>query len=189
MTTVADTGGQLSPAVPGSSEQHIDLVERYSAHNYHPLPVVVAEAEGAWVTDTEGRRYLDMLAAYSALNFGHRHPDLIRAAKEQLDRVTLTSRAFHNDRFGPFAQGLAELCGMEMVMPMNTGAEAVETAVKTARRWGYDVKGVAEDRAKIVVCAGNFHGRTITIVELLLRSIGAWRVRAVHPRVRRGALR
>jgi ornithine--oxo-acid transaminase len=164
MTTVADPGGQLSRSDPASSEQHIDLVERYSAHNYHPLPVVVAEAEGAWVTDTEGRRYLDMLAAYSALNFGHRHPDLIRAAKEQLDRVTLTSRAFHNDRFGPFAQGLAELCGMEMVMPMNTGAEAVETAVKTARRWGYDVKGVAEDRAKIVVCAGNFHGRTITIV-------------------------
>jgi ornithine--oxo-acid transaminase len=164
MTTVADTGGQLSPAVPGSSEQHIDLVEHYSAHTDHPLPVVVAEAEGAWVTDTEGRRYLDMLAAYSALNFGHRHPDLIRAAKEQLDRVTLTSRAFHNDRFGPFAHGLAELCGMEMVMPMNTGAEAVETAVKTARRWGYDVKGVAEDQAKIVVCAGNFHGRTITIV-------------------------
>jgi ornithine--oxo-acid transaminase len=164
MTTVADPGDQLSPAGPGSSEQHIDLVERYSAHNYHPLPVVVAEAEGAWVTDTEGRRYLDMLSAYSALNFGHRHPDLIRAAKEQLDRVTLTSRAFHNDRFGPFAQHLAELCGMEMVMPMNTGAEAVETAVKTARRWGYDVKGITENHAKIVVCAGNFHGRTITIV-------------------------
>ncbi len=125
---------------------------------------MVSHAEGAWVTDVEGRRYLDMLAAYSALNFGHRHPDLVRAAKEQLDRVTLTSRAFHNDRFGPFAQALAELCGMEMVLPMNTGAEAVETSVKTARRWGYDVKGVPEDRAKIVVCSGNFHGRTITIV-------------------------
>jgi ornithine--oxo-acid transaminase len=146
------------------SERLIELVERHSAHNYHPLPVVVAEAEGAWVTDVEGKRYLDMLAAYSALNFGHRHPDLIRVAKEQLDRLTLTSRAFHNDLFGPFCEQLAELCGMDMVIPMNSGAEAVETALKTARRWGYDVKGVPEGRAKIVVCEGNFHGRTITIV-------------------------
>ena len=142
----------------------IELAERHSAHNYHPLPVVVAEAEGAWVTDVEGKRYLDMLAAYSALNFGHRHPDLIRAAKEQLDRVTLTSRAFHHDLFGPFCEQLAELCGTDMVLAMNSGAEAVETALKTARRWGYDVKGVPEGRAKIVVCDGNFHGRTITIV-------------------------
>jgi ornithine--oxo-acid transaminase len=142
----------------------IELVERHSAHNYHPLPVVVAEAEGAWVTDVEGKRYLDMLAAYSALNFGHRHPDLIRAAKDQLDRVTLTSRAFHHDLFGPFCEQLAELCGTDMVLAMNSGAEAVETALKTARRWGYDVKGVPEGRAKIVVCDGNFHGRTITIV-------------------------
>ena len=164
MTTVIDPSEPRSPAAPASSAAHIEQVKRYSAHNYHPLPVVVAEAEGAWVTDTEGRRYLDMLAAYSALNFGHRHPDLVRAAKEQLDRVTLTSRAFHNDLFGPFAQGLAELCGMEMVLPMNTGAEAVETALKTARRWGYDAKGVPPDRAKIVTCSGNFHGRTITIV-------------------------
>jgi ornithine--oxo-acid transaminase len=163
MTTVADPNEQLSPTA-ASSGDHIEQVEHYSAHNYHPLPIVVSHAEGAWVTDVEGRRYLDMLAAYSALNFGHRHPDLVRAAKEQLDRVTLTSRAFHNDRFGPFAQELAELCGMEMVLPMNTGAEAVETSVKTARRWGYDVKGVPEDRAKIVVCSGNFHGRTITLV-------------------------
>ncbi|HEX7248666.1 MAG TPA: ornithine--oxo-acid transaminase [Actinomycetota bacterium] len=147
-----------------STDEHIDLVERYSAHNYHPLPIVVADAEGAWVTDVEGTRYLDMLAAYSALNFGHRHPDLIAAAHAQLDRVTLTSRAFHNDRMGLFCQGLAELCGMDMVLPMNSGAEAVETAVKTARRWGYDVKGVPENRAKIVTCEGNFHGRTITIV-------------------------
>ncbi len=147
----------------GSAEL-IELVDRHSAHNYHPLPVVVAEADGAWVTDVEGRRYLDMLAAYSALNFGHRHPDLIRAAKEQLDRVTLTSRAFHHDLFGPFCEQLADLCGTDMVLAMNSGAEAVETALKTARRWGYDVKGVAEDRAKIVVCDGNFHGRTITIV-------------------------
>jgi ornithine--oxo-acid transaminase len=163
MTTVADPNEQLSPAAASSGE-HIEQVENYSAHTYHPLPIVVSHAEGAWVTDVEGRRYLDMLAAYSALNFGHRHPDLVRAAKEQLDRVTLTSRAFHNDRFGPFAQALAELCEMEMVLPMNTGAEAVETSVKTARRWGYDVKGVPEDRAKVVVCSGNFHGRTITIV-------------------------
>jgi ornithine--oxo-acid transaminase len=146
------------------SHELIELAERHSAHNYHPLPVVVAEAEGAWVTDVDGRRYLDMLSAYSALNFGHRHPDLIRAAKEQLDRLTLTSRAFHHDLFGPFCDQLAELCGMEMVIPMNSGAEAVETALKTARRWGYDVKGVPEGRAKIVVCDDNFHGRTITIV-------------------------
>jgi ornithine--oxo-acid transaminase len=153
MTTVADRTGQL-----------IEQVEEHSAHNYHPLPVMVATAEGAWVTDVDGRRYLDMLSAYSALNFGHRHPDLVRAAKEQLDRVTLTSRAFHNDRLGPFLQELAELCDMDLVLPMNSGAEGVETALKTARRWGYDVKGVPEDRAKIVVCRDNFHGRTITIV-------------------------
>jgi ornithine--oxo-acid transaminase len=142
----------------------IALADRHTARNYHPLPVVVSEAEGAWVTDVEGKRYLDMLSAYSALNFGHRHPDLIDAAKAQLDRLTLTSRAFHNDRFGPFCQELAELCGMDKVLLMNSGAEAVETALKTARRWGYDVKGVPEGRAKIVVCDGNFHGRTITIV-------------------------
>ena len=168
MTTVAGPGDQISVSVSipeaETSADLIGLVDRYSAHNYHPLPIVVADAEGAWVTDVEGRRYLDMLSAYSALNFGHRHPELIRAAIEQLGRVTLTSRAFHNDRFGPFCKDLAELCGMEMVLPMNTGAEAVETALKTARRWGYDVKGVPEGRAKIVVCAGNFHGRTITIV-------------------------
>jgi ornithine--oxo-acid transaminase len=142
----------------------IAVANQHTAHNYHPLPVVVSEAEGAWVTDVEGKRYLDMLSAYSALNFGHRHPDLIGAAKEQLDRLTLTSRAFHNDRFGPFCQELAELCAMDKVLLMNSGAEAVETALKTARRWGYDVKGVREGRAKIVVCDGNFHGRTITIV-------------------------
>jgi ornithine--oxo-acid transaminase len=149
---------------PRTSAEHIELVERHSAHNYHPLPVVVAEAEGVWVTDVEGKRYLDMLAAYSALNFGHRHPDLIRAAKEQLDRVTLPSRAFHNDQIGPFLRDLSDLCGMDMALPMNTGAEGVETALKTARKWGYEVKGVAPDRAKIIVCDGNFHGRTITII-------------------------
>jgi ornithine--oxo-acid transaminase len=147
-----------------TSERLIDQMETWSAHNYHPLPVVIAEAEGAWVTDVDGKRYLDMLAAYSALNFGHRSPRLVGAAKRQLDRVTLTSRAFHNDLLGEFCEQLAELCGMELVLPMNTGAEAVETAVKTARRWGYDVKGVGKDRAKIVVCGGNFHGRTVTII-------------------------
>lgn len=138
--------------------------ERWTAHNYHPLPIVVAEAEGAWVTDVDGRRYLDFLAGYSALNFGHRHPGLIAAAHAQLDRVTLTSRAFVHDRFGEFCKGLAELCGKDLVLPMNTGAEAVETAIKVARKWGYRVKGVADERAEIIVAAGNFHGRTTTIV-------------------------
>ena len=151
-------------AGPSTSEEHIELVERYSAHNYHPLPVVVAQAEGSWVTDVEGRRYLDLLSAYSALNFGHRHPELVRVAHEQLDRLTLTSRAFHNDQLGPFLRDLAELCGMDRVLPMNSGAEGVETALKTARKWGYEVKSVPDDRAKIVVADGNFHGRTITIV-------------------------
>ena len=147
-----------------TAEEHLDLVGRVSARNYHPLPVVIAEAEGVWVTDVEGNRYLDMLSAYSALNFGHRHPALIAAAKEQLDRLTLTSRAFHNDQMGPFLGELADLCGKEMALPMNTGAEGVETAIKTARKWGYEVKSVAPDRAKVIVCDGNFHGRTITII-------------------------
>ncbi|MGW7411566.1 ornithine--oxo-acid transaminase [Streptomyces sp. NPDC054863] len=142
----------------------IASVEAHSAHNYHPLPVVVAEAEGAWMTDVEGRRFLDMLAGYSALNFGHGNRRLIEAAKAQLERVTLTSRAFHHDRFAAFCSELAALCGMEMVLPMNTGAEAVETAVKTARKWGYRVKGVPDGRARIVVASDNFHGRTTTIV-------------------------
>ena len=138
--------------------------ERWTAHNYHPLPVVIADADGAWVTDVDGRRYLDCLAGYSALNFGHRHPVLVDAARKQIDRVTLTSRAFLHDQFGPFCKALAELCGMEMVLPMNTGAEAVETAIKVSRKWGYKVKGVADGQATIVVAAGNFHGRTTTIV-------------------------
>ncbi|MEU4349890.1 ornithine--oxo-acid transaminase [Streptomyces sp. NPDC023838] len=142
----------------------IRSAEAHSAHNYHPLPVVVASAEGAWMTDVEGRRFLDMLAGYSALNFGHGNRRLIDAAKAQLERVTLTSRAFHHDRFADFCGQLAQLCGKEMVLPMNTGAEAVETAVKTARKWGYKVKGVPAERAKIVVAANNFHGRTTTIV-------------------------
>ncbi len=146
-----------------SSELHA-LADAYSAHNYHPLPVVIAKAEGAWVTDVEGRRYLDLLAAYSAINFGHRHPRLVAAAQRQLERVTLVSRAFEHDQFGPFCAELAGLAGMEMVLPMNTGAEAVETAIKTARKWGYDVKGVPPGEAVIVVFEGNFHGRTTTIV-------------------------
>jgi ornithine--oxo-acid transaminase len=136
----------------------------HGAHNYHPLPVVIAEAEGAWVTDVNGRRYLDLLAAYSAINFGHRHPRLLAAARRQLDRVTLVSRAFEHDQFGPFCAELAELAGMQMVLPMNTGAEAVETAIKTARKWGYEVKGVPDGEAVIVAFAENFHGRTTTII-------------------------
>jgi ornithine--oxo-acid transaminase len=136
----------------------------HSAHNYHPLPVVIAQAEGAWVTDVNGRRYLDMLAAYSAINFGHRHPRLIATAQHQLERVTLVSRAFQHDQFGPFCAELAAMAGMEMVLPMNTGAEAVETAIKTARKWGYEVKGVPADEAVIIAFEGNFHGRTTTIV-------------------------
>ncbi|MFC7843196.1 ornithine--oxo-acid transaminase [Streptomyces sp. NPDC001046] len=151
---------------PGTrgSEELIRAEEPVLAHNYHPLPVVVARAEGTWVEDVEGRRYLDMLAGYSALNFGHRHPALIEAAHRQLDRLTLTSRAFHNDRLAAFAERLAALTGMDMVLPMNTGAEAVESGVKVARKWAYDVKGVPEGRATIVVAADNFHGRTTTIV-------------------------
>ncbi|MCW2747203.1 MAG: rocD [Nocardioidaceae bacterium] len=147
-----------------SADAYIKLDEEWGAHNYHPLPVVISEGEGAWVTDVEGKRYLDFLSGYSALNFGHRHPDLIAAAHRQLDRLTLTSRAFHNDQFGLFCQELATLTGTEMVLTMNTGAEAVESAIKVARKWAYEVKGVAPDQAEIVVAAGNFHGRTTTIV-------------------------
>jgi ornithine--oxo-acid transaminase len=138
--------------------------ERWTAHNYHPLPVVITEAAGSWVTDVDGRRYLDFLAGYSALNFGHRHPALIAAAHAQLDRLTLTSRAFLHDQFAAFCRGLAELCGTDLVLPMNTGAEAVETAIKVARKWGYRVKGVPDGKATIVVAENNFHGRTTTIV-------------------------
>ncbi|MFV2194592.1 ornithine--oxo-acid transaminase [Nocardiopsis sp. LOL_012] len=147
-----------------SSEEHIELARTRSAHNYAPLPVVIAEGRGAWVTDVEGRRYLDCLAGYSAMNFGHGNPDLLAAAHRQLDRVTLTSRAFHNDRFGPWVAALADLAGKERVLPMNTGAEAVETAVKVARKWAYEVKGVPDGEATIIVAGGNFHGRTTTIV-------------------------
>ena len=142
----------------------VQAEERHGARNYHPLPVVLSRGEGVWVHDVEDRRYFDALSAYSALNFGHRHPRLVRAATEQLERLTLTSRAFHNDQLGPFCAELAEFCGSDRVLPMNTGAEAVETAIKLARKWGYERKGVESDRADIVVCAGNFHGRTTTIV-------------------------
>ncbi|HWO49168.1 MAG TPA: ornithine--oxo-acid transaminase [Solirubrobacterales bacterium] len=140
------------------------LEEEYGVHNYAPLPVVISRGEGSWVEDVEGRRYFDALSAYSALNFGHRHPQLVAAAREQLDRLTLTSRAFRNDRIGTLCRELAELCSLDRVLPMNTGAEAVETAIKAARKWGYEAKGVAAGRAKIVVCRGNFHGRTTTII-------------------------
>ncbi|KAB7741021.1 ornithine--oxo-acid transaminase [Nostocoides sp. F2B08] len=145
--------------------QHlITLTETYAAHNYHPLPIVLREGHGAWVTDVDGRRFLDCLAGYSALNFGHGHPDLVAAAHAQLDRLTLTSRAFYSEEMALFARDLARLTGKEMVLPMNSGAEAVETAIKVARRWGYEVKGVPAHQASMVVMDGNFHGRTTTIV-------------------------
>jgi ornithine--oxo-acid transaminase len=144
--------------------EHLDATERWAAHNYHPLPVVLSTGKGAWVTDVDGNRYLDCLAGYSALNFGHGHPRLLEAAHRQLDRLTLTSRAFYNDQLGPFSRDLAALTGKDVVLPMNTGAEAVETAVKVSRRWGYEVKGVPADKATIIVMDGNFHGRTTTIV-------------------------
>ncbi|MEK5008943.1 MULTISPECIES: ornithine--oxo-acid transaminase [Bacillus] len=144
----------------------IQQTEQYGAANYHPLPIVISEAEGVWVTDPEGNRYMDMLSAYSAVNQGHRHPRIIEALKKQADRVTLTSRAFHNDQLGPWYEKICKLTNKDMALPMNTGAEAVETAVKAARRWGYDVKGIEENRAEIIACVGNFHGRTMTAVSL-----------------------
>jgi len=146
------------------TETLIEQTERFSARNYAPLPIVIARAEGVWAWDTEGRKYLDCLSAYSALSQGHRHPKIIRALVEQADRVTLTSRAFHNDRMGAFLARLCEMCEMEMALPMNTGVEAVETAIKLARKWGYRIKGVERDRAEIIVCRSNFHGRTTTVV-------------------------
>ncbi|WP_367130474.1 ornithine--oxo-acid transaminase [Saccharothrix sp. HUAS TT1] len=147
-----------------NSAHFITLDEEWSTHNYHPLPVVISHGEGSWVTDVDGRRYLDFLSGYSSLNFGHRHPDLVAAAVEQLGRVTLTSRAFHHDQFGPFCRELAELTGTEVVLAMNSGAEAVESAIKVARKWAYRVKGVPDGAAEIVVAGSNFHGRTTTIV-------------------------
>jgi ornithine--oxo-acid transaminase len=146
------------------TQANIDAAERYGAHNYHPLPLVIERGEGAWVTDVEGRRYLDCLSAYSALNQGHRHPKIIAALKAQADRITLTSRAFHNDQMGEFLAALCALTRTEMALPMNSGAEAVETALKAARKWGYEKKGVPRDRAEIIAVGENFHGRTISIV-------------------------
>jgi ornithine--oxo-acid transaminase len=144
----------------------IDLTDKYGAKNYHPLPIVLVDGEGVWVTDADGNRYMDMLSAYSALNHGHRHPRLIQALKDQADKITLTSRAFHSDQLGPFYEKVAKVTNKEMVLPMNTGAEAVETAIKAVRRWAYDVKKVAADQAEIIVFADNFHGRTVTTISM-----------------------
>jgi ornithine--oxo-acid transaminase len=158
------TTDTVPAATTDAAAGFIALDEQYAAHTYHPLPVVIREGKGAWVTDVAGRRYLDCLAGYSALNFGHGHPAILAAAHEQLDRLTLTSRAFHHDLLGEFARGLAGLAGMDSMLPMNSGAEAVETAIKLARKWGYEIKGVAPEHANIVVAEGNFHGRTVSIV-------------------------
>ncbi|MFA4986149.1 MAG: ornithine--oxo-acid transaminase [Candidatus Brocadiia bacterium] len=147
-----------------TSKYCIEVAEKYGAHNYHPLPIVISRAESVWVWDPEGKKYMDMLSSYSALNQGHRHRRIIAALKEQADRVTLTSRAFHNDRIGPFEEKLAKISKKDKVLLMNSGAEAVETALKAARKWGHKVKGVPENKAEIICCENNFHGRTITIV-------------------------
>lgn len=146
------------------TERYLEEAERYSARNYHPLPVVLTRGEGIWVWDVEGRKYLDMLAAYSAVNQGHAHPRIVKALIEQAQRLPLTSRAFHNDRMGPFLKRLCELSGYDKALPMNTGAEAVETAIKAARKWGYEVKGIPENQAEIIVFQDNFHGRTTTVI-------------------------
>lgn len=148
------------------TEGLIEQTEKYGAKNYHPLPIVISKAEGVWVEDPEGNKYMDMLSAYSAVNQGHRHPKIIRALKDQADRVTLTSRAFHNNQLGPWYEKIAKITKKEMALPMNTGAEAVETAIKTVRRWGYNEKGIAENQAEIIACTGNFHGRTMSAVSL-----------------------
>ena len=147
-----------------STREFVELESQFGAHNYHPLDIVIERAEGVWVYDVEGKRYLDCLAAYSAVNQGHCHPKILKTLTEQAHKVTLTSRAFRNDQLGPFYKELHDLTGFEMALPMNSGAEAVETAVKTARKWGYKVKGIPEGQAEIIVCANNFHGRTVTIV-------------------------
>lgn len=147
-----------------NSQYYIDLEDKYGAHNYKPLDVVLTKGEGVWVEDIEGKRYLDCLSAYSALNQGHRHPKIVKALQDQLERITLTSRAFRNDQLGPFYKKLADMTGYQMSLPMNSGAEAVETALKVARKWGYVVKGIPKYQAEIIVAAGNFHGRTITVI-------------------------
>jgi ornithine--oxo-acid transaminase len=154
----------MTAATGKMAAELLAIEERHGAHNYHPLPIVVERAQGVWVYDTEGRRYMDCLSAYSALNQGHGHPKILAALMEQAQRVTLTSRAFHNDQLPLFCRQLADLTGLDVVLPMNSGAEAVETAIKAARQWGYARKGIAQDDAELIVCAGNFHGRTTTIV-------------------------
>lgn len=149
-----------------TSEQVIEQTEKYGARNYLPLPIVIHKAEGVWVEDPEGNRYMDFLSAYSAVNQGHRHPKIVEALIEQANKVTLTSRAFHNDQLGPWYEKICKLTNKEMALPMNTGAEAVETAIKTARRWAYDIKGIEKDKAEIIACEGNFHGRTMTAISL-----------------------
>jgi ornithine--oxo-acid transaminase len=158
------SSSRTATAASGQSQKLIELAETWSAHNYHPLPVVLTRGEGVWVYDPDGNRYMDMLSAYSALNHGHRHPRIVQALKDQTDRITLTSRAFHNELMGPLCERLCRLAGLEMALMMNSGAEAVETAIKTARKWGYKVKKVPKDRAEIIVCENNFHGRTTTII-------------------------
>jgi len=148
------------------SAQLMELAEHYGAHNYHPLPIVIETAKGIWVKDPEGKKYLDMLSAYSALNHGHRHPRVIKALVDQAKKVPLTSRAFHNAQLGPWMKELCELSGYECALPMNTGGEAVETALKVARKWGHKVKGVEENKAEIIACTNNFHGRTIAVISM-----------------------
>jgi ornithine--oxo-acid transaminase len=158
------TPSSKTTTAQGQGRKLIELAETWSAHNYHPLPVVLTRGEGVWVYDPDGNRYMDMLSAYSALNHGHRHPRIVKALKDQADRITLTSRAFHNELMGPLCETICRLAGLEMALMMNSGAEAVETAIKTARKWGYKVKKVPKDQAEIIVCENNFHGRTTTIV-------------------------
>jgi ornithine--oxo-acid transaminase len=146
------------------AKDYIELEQKYGAHNYHPLPVVITKARGVWVWDVEGKKYMDMLSSYSAINQGHQHPRIVKAAMDQMKRVTLTSRAFSNDRMGPFLKKLCKVSGMEMALPMNTGAEAVETSIKLARRYAHERKGIPENDGEIIVCENNFHGRTTTIV-------------------------
>lgn len=148
------------------TEKLIEQTEQYGANNYNPLPIVISKAEGVWVEDPEGNKYMDMLSAYSAVNQGHRHPKIIDELKKQADRVTLTSRAFHSDKLGPWYEMVSRITQKDMALPMNTGAEAVETAIKAVRRWGYDVKGIVENQAEIIACIGNFHGRTMAAVSL-----------------------
>jgi ornithine--oxo-acid transaminase len=153
-----------SAATSRAQQQAIEQVESFSSHNYHPLPVVISSGSGAWLTDIDGNRYLDFLSAYSAVNFGHSNPALLQVAIDQLSKLAITSRAVYSDSYGPFVEGLAKLCGKEMVLPANTGVEAVESALKLARKWGYEVKGVPENLANIIVMEGNFHGRTISVI-------------------------